>query len=96
MELGHGSGPRCQQLPKVRENSYEHQVLLAPRGAGVRTEILGNPTGLTRGAPPTLGTEGKLKSRICPGIRKQHLCASWLGGSEVQQGKHDMGLLALQ
>lgn len=26
MELGHRSGPRCQHLSKVRENSYEHQV----------------------------------------------------------------------
>ena len=63
--------------------------LLALRGAGLRTASLGNTTEPTRGAPPTLGRDGRLKSMICTGIKKQRLCASWLGGSEVQQGKHD-------
>lgn len=35
------------------------------------------------------GREGRLKSIICTGIKKQRVCASWLGGSKVQQGKHD-------
>lgn len=88
--------PPLSAAPEGERKFVRAPGLLAPAGAGMRTEILGNPIGLTRGAPPTLGREGKLKSIICPGIRKQSLCASWLGGSEVQQGKHDTGLFALQ
>lgn len=95
---GTGTSPRppLSAAPEGERKFIRAPGLLAPRGAGTRTEILGNPIRLTRGAPPTLGKEGKLKSIICPGIRKQHLCASWLGGSKGQQGKHGMGLLPLQ
>lgn len=64
------------------------------RGAGLRAASLGNTTELTRGAAPTLGREGRLKSIICEGIKKQRLCASWTGGSEVQQQKYGGGFFA--
>lgn len=80
--------PPLSAAPEGERKFIRAPGLLSPRGAGMRTGILGNPVGLTRGVPPTLGREGKLQSMICPGIRKQHLWANWLGDSEVQQGKH--------